>query len=196
MNPLPVTLKGDLVRLEPLTLKHLDDLVKVGLDPEIWAQNPRSIETRKDLEEYVELALAERADGKSIPFAIVLKEPGQAIGSSRYGNIDRANRRLEIGWTWLGRNWWRTGVNSECKFLLLQHAFEDLGCVRVELKTDALNERSRNAMLRIGAREEGTLRKHMLTASGRWRDTVYYSILDTEWPLVRARLREMAERHG
>ena len=140
------------------------------------------------------MQFAPRRLGEAIPFAIVLIDTGQAIGSTRYGNIDRGNRRLEIGWTWIGRAWWRTGVNTECKLLLLQHAFEVLGCARVELKTDTLNRRSRAALLRIGATEEGSLRKHILTESGRWRDTVYYSILDDEWPDVKHRFGGDASR--
>ena len=124
----------------------------------------------------------------ALPFATILKESGRAIGCSRYGNIDRHNRRVEISWTWIGRPWQRTAVNTEAKYLMLQHAFETLGCIRVELKTDALNERSRRAILRIGAKEEGTFRRHMITASGRVRDTVYFSIVDREWPEVKAGL--------
>ena len=127
---------------------------------------------------YIAVALAERAAGRALPFAIIDKATGQAIGSTRYVAIEPAHRRVEIGWTWLGRSWQRTAANTEAKYLLLRHAFETLGCIRVELKTDALNERSRAAIRRIGAREEGTLRSHMITASGRIRDTVYYSILD------------------
>lgn len=187
---------GKLIKLEPLTLDHLNDLVKVGLDPAIWEASPRSIVTEDDLRGYVESAVIDAERGVSMPYAVILNQSGQAIGSTRYGNIDSANRRLEIGWTWIGRRWWRTGVNTECKILLLQNAFERLGCARVELKTDSINRRSRNAILRIGAQEEGTFRKHMLTASGRWRDTVYYSILDDEWPVVKKKLLEMMDRHG
>jgi RimJ/RimL family protein N-acetyltransferase len=196
VDPIPVTLEGELVRLEPLAESHLETLVDVGLDPDIWDLNPRVIRTRDHLAAYIDTALAEATTGSSVPFAIVLKANGHAIGSSRFGNIDRQHRRLEIGWTWIGRNWWRTGVNTECKLLLLSHAFEDLGCARVELKTDTVNRRSRNAMLRLGATEEGTLRKHMLTETGRWRDTVYYSILDDEWPDVRAQLEAKQAEHA
>jgi RimJ/RimL family protein N-acetyltransferase len=116
------------------------------------------------------------------------KKRGRVIGSTRYANIDRAHRRVEIGWTWVARAWQRTAVNTEAKYLLLRHAFETLGCIRVELKTDSLNAQSRAAILRIGAREEGIFRNHMITASGRIRHTVYFSITDAEWPEVKSRL--------
>lgn len=195
MDPIQVTLEGKTIRLEPLSKDHLDALTKVGLDPDIWDLNPINIATRDQLTEYVADAIRAAEIGEAIPFAIVLNDTGQAIGSTRYGNIDRGNRRLEIGWTWIGRAWWRTGVNTECKLLLLQHAFEVLGCARVELRTDTLNRRSRAAILRIGATEEGSLRKHILTESGRWRDTVCYSILDDEWPDVKQRLEAMQAEH-
>ena len=191
MDLRPITLEGQLVRLEPLSKEHVDDLSKVGLDPEIWDLSPQNITTRDHLKTYVDDAVRDGEAGISIPFAIVEKESESAVGSTRYCSIDRQNRRLEIGWTWIGRPWWRTGVNTECKLLLLGHAFDDLGCARVEFKTDTLNRRSRNAILRIGATEEGVLRKHILTASGRWRDTVCYSILDDEWPEVKERLEAM-----
>ncbi len=195
MNPVPVTLEGQTVRLVPLSENHLDALAKVGLDPDIWELNPKIISTRDHLAEYVAEALRQSGAGLSVPFAIVLRDTGQVIGSTRYGNINRSNRRLEIGWTWIGRAWWRTGVNTECKLLLLRHAFEDLGCTRLELKTDALNHRSRKSILRLRATEEGIFRKHMLTASGRWRDTVWYSILDDEWPRVKQRLEAKQAEH-
>jgi RimJ/RimL family protein N-acetyltransferase len=131
----------------------------------------------------------------SLPFAIVEKATGRAIGSTRYGNIDRTHHRVEIGWTWVAREWQRTAMNTEAKYLLLRHAFETLGCMRVELKTDSLNERSRAAILRIGAREEGTFRNHMITASGRIRHTVYFSIIDSEWPAVKVHLEARLNSH-
>lgn len=189
-----VTLEGQYVRLEPLALAHLDDLCAVGLDEDLWRWTISVIRSPEDLRDYIEEALAGREKGTMLPFAIVEKAGGRAIGSTRYGNIDRSNRRVEIGWTWIGRPWQRTAVNTEAKYLLLRHAFETLGCIRVELKTDALNERSRRAILRIGAREEGILRKHMITPSGRVRDTVYYSIIDSEWPAVKADLEARLAR--
>jgi RimJ/RimL family protein N-acetyltransferase len=182
------TLEGARIRLEPLGEGHHAALCVVGLDDELWRWSPKPLRTPADMTAYIAFALAERAAGRAFPFAIIEKATGQPIGSTRYGGIEVAHRRVEIGWTWLGRAWQRTGANTEAKYLLLQHAFETLGCIRVELKTDALNERSRAAIRRIGAREEGTLRSHMITASGRVRDSVYYSILDAEWPQVKREL--------
>jgi RimJ/RimL family protein N-acetyltransferase len=137
---------------------------------------------------YVETALAEQRRGVSLPFATVAQANDEVIGSTRYGNIAPADHRLEIGWTWYAAPYQRTAANTEAKLLLLTHAFEALGAMRVEFKTDALNVRSRTAIARLGAVEEGTFRKHMRTASGRIRDSVYFSIVDTEWPAVKARL--------
>jgi N-acetyltransferase len=131
---------------------------------------------------YIETALREREAGVSLPFAVIYLQSGRAIGSTRYGNINLPNRRVEIGWTWYGRELQRTPVNTECKLLLLTHAFERLAMIRVEFKTDALNNKSRNALLRIGAVQEGIFRKHLICNSGRIRDTVYFSIVDAEWP--------------
>jgi RimJ/RimL family protein N-acetyltransferase len=142
----------------------------------------------EDLRRYLETAVRERTEGRSMPFATVAKAAGKPIGSTRFGNIDHEHRRVEIGWTWIGRDWQRTAVNTEAKLLMLGHAFERWGVLRVELKTDALNERSRAAIRRIGATEEGIFRKHMVTDSGRFRDSAYYSITDDEWPRVKAGL--------
>ena len=186
----PVTLEGKHVRLEPLSLAHHAALCEVGLDEDVWRWIAAPVRTPEEMRRYIETALAEQAAGTALPFATVERASGRAIGSTRYGNIDRSNRRVEIGWTWIARPWQRTAVNTEAKYLMLRHAFETLGCIRVELKTDSLNERSRNAILRIGAQEEGTFRNHMITASGRIRHTVYYSIVDSEWPAVKASLEE------
>jgi len=185
----PVTLEGTRVRLEPLSESHHAALVEIGLDEELWrwASTP-PLRTSDDLRAYMAVAFAERDAGRALPFATIDRATGRAIGSTRYAAIELRHRRLEIGWTWLGRAWQRTAANTEAKYLMLRHAFETLGCIRVELKTDALNARSRAAIRRIGAREEGTLRQHMITASGRIRDTVYYSILDSEWAVVKAEL--------
>lgn len=179
---MPVTLTGRSVRLEPLNLAHLDDLCAVGLDPELWRWIPNQVSTREEMRGYIETALREQAAGASLPFAVVHLESGRAIGSTRYGAVNLANQRVEIGWTWYARAFQRTPVNTECKLLLLTHAFERLALIRVEFKTDALNDKSRNALLRIGAVQEGIFRKHLICESGRIRDTVYFSILDTEWP--------------
>ena len=170
---------------------HLAGLAEIGLDEELWRWIPVPVRTREDLAAYIETAIGEQERGVSLPFAQVEKTTGRPIGSTRYGSIDRTHHRVEIGWTWVGREWQRTAVNTEAKYLLLRHAFETLGCIRVELKTDSLNEKSRAAILRIGAKEEGIFRNHMITASGRIRHSVYFSIVDSEWPAVKARLEGM-----
>lgn len=142
------------------------------------------------MRQYVETALLEQKNGVSLPFVTIEKSSDTVVGCTRYMNIDRHHRRLEIGSTWVAPAWQRTRVNTEAKYLMLRHAFAELRCHRVELKTDSLNEKSRNAILRIGAKEEGTLRNHMITYSGRLRHTVYFSIIDTEWPEVKTRLEE------
>jgi RimJ/RimL family protein N-acetyltransferase len=185
-----VTLEGRYVRLEPLTLAHRDALARFGLDDDLWRWIPVPLRTPEEMAIYVETALRDQASGTSLPFVQVEKTSGRVIGSTRYANIERAHHRLEIGWTWVARPWQRTAVNTEAKYLLLRHAFETLGCMRVELKTDSLNEHSRAAIQRIGAREEGIFRNHMITASGRVRHTVYFSILDSEWPEVKQRLED------
>ena len=183
-----VVLDGQFIRLEPLKLKHLDGLWAVGQDKDIWRWAPAQIENYADMKKYVETALNEQKQGISLPFATVEKASNRIIGSTRFGNIDVNNRRVEIGWTWIGKDWQRTFVNTEAKFLMLRHAFEVWKCIRVEFKTDSLNEKSRNAILRIGAKEEGIFRQHMITDSGRLRDSVYYSILNGEWEEVKSNL--------
>jgi N-acetyltransferase len=184
----PVTLEGRSVRLEPLAVAHHAALCEVGLDPELWQVIPYRVSTADEMRDYIGSVLEAQAAGTAIPFATVERASGRVIGSTRFMNIDTANRRVEIGATWIAKPWQRTAINTEAKYLMLRHAFETLGCIRVELKTDAVNQQSRQAILRIGAREEGTLRQHMVTWSGRLRDTVYYSILDSEWPGVKANL--------
>ena len=187
---LPLTLEGSVVRLEPLRREHAGlfwDVAKNDLE-DIFRWIPYSMKTREDFELLVHKAFSEQERGESIVFATVERTTGRAIGSTRFMNIDRNNRRVEIGSTWIAPAWQRTAVNTEAKYLMLRHAFEIWGCARVELKTDALNQKSRNAILRIGAKEEGTLRRHVVTWTGRIRDSVYFSILDHEWPDVKARL--------
>jgi RimJ/RimL family protein N-acetyltransferase len=184
----PVILEGRHVRLEPLTPEHSARLAEVGLDGDLWTWIPTPVRTPEEMSDYVQTALKEQAAGSALPFALIEKTSGRAVGSTRYGNIDRDHYRVEIGWTWVARQWQRTAINTEAKYLLLRHAFETLGCIRVELKTDSLNDRSRAAILRIGARQEGIFRNHMITANGRIRHTVYFSIVDSEWPEVKARL--------
>lgn len=192
----PVVLEGRHVRLEPLTLDHLPDLEAIGLDPDIWRWMADKVGDPGELRRYVEQALAERERGSAMPFAIVERASGRAIGSTRYGSVTLEHRRVEIGWTWVGAPWQRSAVNTEAKLLLLTHAFETLGCLRVEFKTDVLNAQSRAALVRIGAREEGIMRSHMVCGDGRIRDSVYYSILASEWPGVRADLEGKLARHA
>jgi RimJ/RimL family protein N-acetyltransferase len=190
----PVTLRGSVVALEPMRMDHVDALTRVGLDPELWRWIPSSVSSAEEMRGYVATALDEQRWGVSLPFVIIARGTEQVVGSTRYGNIDLANRRLEIGWTWVTAAHQRTAVNTEAKLLLLTHAFERLQVNRVELKTDALNLKSRAAITRLGAIEEGTLRKHLVTSTGRIRDTVYFSIIDTEWPAVKRRLEAWLQR--
>ena len=191
----PCVLEGANVRLEPLSIDHLEGLIEIGLDPDLWRWTLARNHTPDDMRRYVETALAEQRVGQSVPFATIERSSGRVVGSTRFASIEPAHRRVEIGWTWVGRPWQRTAVNTEAKFLMLRHAFEVWHCMRVELKTNSKNERSRRAILRIGATEEGTLRKHQLNADGTTRDSVYFSITDDEWPAVKRRLQEMmAER--
>jgi RimJ/RimL family protein N-acetyltransferase len=184
----PVILQNGFVRLEPLTLGHFDALCEIGFEAEIWRWSPEQITTPEGMLKYIETALGERQRGVSLPFVTIDQKTKKAVGSTRFGNIDAANRRAEIGWTWLNPAWQRTFVNTAAKLLMLAHAFETWKCIRVEFKTDALNEKSRNAILRLGARQEGIFRQHMICASGRLRDSVYFSILDNEWHNVKENL--------
>jgi RimJ/RimL family protein N-acetyltransferase len=191
----PVTLEGTVVRIEPLAPTHLDDLFEAAQDDAIWAYMPTNPSASRDaMAAWIEDALAARESGAQLPFAIVARSSGRAVGSTRYLTITPRDRSLEIGWTWLGREARRTAVNTECKYLLLQHAFERLGALRVQIKTDSRNLTSQRAIERIGAVREGVLRKHMLVQHGYQRDTVMYSIVDDEWPAVEARLRERLAR--
>jgi N-acetyltransferase len=187
---MPLTLEGSVVRLEPIRREHAEqfwEIAQNGLE-EIFRWIPYSMKTRNDFDRLVAKAFKEQERGESVVFSTVERGSGRVIGSTRFMNIDRVNRRVEIGSTWIAPAWQRTAVNTEAKYLMLRHAFEVWGCMRVELKTDALNQKSRNAILRIGAKEEGTLRRHLITWSGRVRDTVYFSILDSEWPEAKSRL--------
>ena len=185
----PVTLDGKFVRMEPMLMGHLDALCKIGLDERLWSVTMTLVKTREDMKKYIETALKEQSEGKSLPFVTVLKSENIVVGSSRFGNIDRANKRMEIGWTWVGVPWQRSVVNTEAKLLMLTHAFETLGCIRVEFKTDKLNDKSRAALARIGAKEEGVFRNHQIVPhSGRIRDSVYFSVIDKEWGDVKSKL--------
>ncbi len=189
-----VTLEGRAVRLEPLSQKHHPGLCEIGLEEDLWALVPYRVTTPEQMRTYIATALAAQAAGADLPFATTDIASGKSVGSTRFMNIDIGNQRVEIGSTFIGKPWQRTIVNTEAKYLMLRHAFETWNCLRVELKTDALNRRSREAILRIGAQEEGTLRHHMVTWSGRLRDTVYFSILRTEWPGVKANLELRLQR--
>ncbi len=189
-----VTLEGDHVRLEPLSMAHHADLCAVGLEEEIWRWTTSHVTTPDEMRAYIQIALQWQAEGTALPFAMMDQASGKAIGSTRFANADLSNRRAEIGWTWLGLKWQRTAANTEAKYLLLKHGFETLGLIRVEFKTDSLNQRSRAALLRIGAKEEGTLRNHMVTWSGRIRHSVYFSVIDSEWPAVKVELESKLGR--
>jgi N-acetyltransferase len=186
----PITLEGAVVRLVPMGRQHADlfwNTAKDSID-DIFRWIPYVMKTPADFQRVVEKTLAEQERGESVAFATTEKSSGQVIGSTRFMNIDRANRRAEIGSTWIAPLWQRTAVNTEAKYLMLRHAFEIWKCIRVELKTDVLNQKSRSAILRLGAKQEGILRQHTITWTGRVRDTVYFSILDSEWPEVKQRL--------
>ena len=193
----PVTLEGTYIRLEPLSPAHHAALCEVGFDDAIWRWNPRPpIRTPDDMRRYIESALQQQANGTALPFATIERASGRAVGSTRFADIVVEHRRMEIGYTWIAPPWQRSPVNTEAKYLMLRHAFETLGCIRVELKTDSLNERSRNAIARIGAKEEGIFRNHMVTHTGRLRHSVYFSIIDAEWPTAKVNLEaKLARRY-
>jgi RimJ/RimL family protein N-acetyltransferase len=192
----PVTLEGRRVRLEPLAETHLADLQRVALDPEIWRLTIAQVHDEASLRAWLETALRNRAAGSELPFATVDRASGLAIGSTRFLSIVPEHRRLEIGWTWLGRAFQRTGANREAKLLQLSHAFEVLGANRVEFKTDSRNERSRAALLGIGSTFEGIFRSHMIMPWGPLRDSACYSVVAAEWPAVKAALLERLGRRG
>ncbi|HUG30184.1 MAG TPA: GNAT family N-acetyltransferase [Candidatus Limnocylindria bacterium] len=184
----PVVLEGRLVRLEPLAESHLGDLLEVALDPTLWRLTIAQVHDEASLRAWLETALRNRAAGSEMPFATIDLASGRAIGSTRFLSIVPDHRRLEIGWTWVGTAFQRTGANREAKLLQLAHAFETLGANRVEFKTDSRNERSRTAMLGIGATFEGIFRSHMIMPWGPLRDSAYFSVTSVEWPEVKARL--------
>ncbi|QQS32926.1 MAG: GNAT family N-acetyltransferase [Acidobacteriota bacterium] len=191
MNVVPLVLEGKLVRLEPMSVVRVPGLCEAGLFDELWQWTSRAIRNDADMEEYVRNAMKEQAARTALPFVIVEKGSGKVVGSTRFGSIDVENRKTEIGWTWITPASQRTGINTETKLLMLTHAFEVWGCIRVEFKTDENNQRSRKAIARIGATEEGTLRNHMITQGGRFRNSVYFSIIESEWPRVKSRLLEL-----
>jgi RimJ/RimL family protein N-acetyltransferase len=181
----PPTLENKRVLLKPLSEEDFEGLLAIGLAPSLWAVSINKIATQEDLQQYLKTAIQQREKGQAVPFTIIDKQTNKIAGSTRYGNISFEHKRLEIGWTWLGEEFQKTGLNRACKYELLQYAFETLHMQRVELKTDALNTNSREAMRKMGATEEGILRKHMITEGGRSRDSVYFSIIADEWPKIR-----------
>jgi RimJ/RimL family protein N-acetyltransferase len=194
-------LEGSFVVLEPLEPRHEEGLFESARDPGIWQYLPSSAggthnpgESRPAFRSWFEAALAASEEGSEVPFATLDARTGEPIGSTRYLALRPAHRGLEIGWTWLAPSYWGTGANVEAKLLMLEHAFGSLGCVRVEFKTDARNERSRAALAALPARFEGIFRKHMILSGGRYRDSAYYSIVDDEWPEVRANLERRLGR--
>lgn len=188
-------LSGTRARLEPLELRHAPGLLEAGRDPVIWRYIPwPAPATAADMSRFVESALESARTGAQFPMAIIDKSTGAPVGSTRYLDIQPQNRAREIGYTWLGVPWQRTPINTECKYLLLRHAFESLGCVRVQLKTDARNHQSQRAILRLGAAHEGCQRRSRVMPDGFIRDTMVYSVLDREWPAVKTRLEQLLAR--
>lgn len=192
-DPAPVTLEGRLVRLEPLREDHVPDLTAVALDPDLWRWTRHQVRDEASFHAYLAQAFAAAAAGTEIPFVQLDARSGTPAGMTRFHSIERAHRRLEIGYTWLAAPWRGTGTNAEAKLLLLTHAFDDLGAHRVEFKTDGLNHRSQAALTAIGATREGTLRRHVVMDNGRVRDSVYFSIVWDEWPAIRRRLAARVE---
>lgn len=187
-----VTLQGKFIRLEPLSEDHIPGLTEIGAGRDFWNfMLYGDINTESDMRKWVLDILERSKKGTDLPFVAVHLETGRVAGATRYLNIMPNDRGLEIGGTWYGLDFQRTAVNTECKYLLLKHAFEDLKCIRVQLKTDSLNERSQKAIERIGAKKEGVLRNHMILPDGRMRHSVFYSIIDTEWADVKRRLEGM-----
>ncbi|MED1798632.1 GNAT family N-acetyltransferase [Brevibacillus porteri] len=185
----PVILEGKLVRLEPLRMTHVDGIWEAGAYKEIWPHMSVTIRTREDAQAFILQALENEQAQTELPFVIIRQADEQIIGSTRFLGIAKKDRGLEIGFTWLTPSVWKTGVNTECKWLLLRHCFEQLGCIRVQLKTDSRNLNSQRAIARIGGIREGVLRNHMVLPDGYIRDSVYFSILDCEWPEAKQKLQ-------
>jgi RimJ/RimL family protein N-acetyltransferase len=190
----PVILEGQHVRLEPLLQAHEESLIAAAVDGELWNSTVTIVPSRATMAAYISSALDAQAQGHELPFVIIRKSSGQVVGSTRFYRIEQEHRRVEIGYTWLAASAQRTGVNTEAKLLLLTHAFERLRCIRVEFITDVLNQHSRAAILRLGAKQEGVLRNHMIMPNGRLRNSVCFSIIDAEWPEVKARLESKLEQ--
>lgn len=193
-QPLTRPLSGSVVDLEPLERRHAEELWAAAQASEIWSWLYHVGESREKFDLWLEMTLDAAAAGGEGPFATRERRSGKVVGSSRYLNVRPADRVVEIGWTWLNPGAWRSGANLEAKLLMLEHAFERLGCVRVEFKTDARNERSRNALAAIPAQFEGIMRNHMIVPDVGLRDSAYFSVIDSEWPRVRANLESRLAR--
>jgi N-acetyltransferase len=197
MNIQPIILTGKYVRLEPMSETHIPGLAEIGLGQSFWDFMVYGrMDTQADMKGWVLEILSRAERGTDLPFAVIHLESGRVAGATRYLNIMRSDRGLEIGGTWYGMEFQRTAVNTECKYLLMSHSFETLGAIRVQLKTDSRNERSQRAMERIGAKKEGVLRNHMILPDGRYRDSVFYSILDIEWAEVKVKLETMMRKYS
>ena len=184
----PIQLEGESVRLVPLQKSQKVDLVFAASDGKLWELWYTTVPSPKTMDSYLDTALAQQAEGNALPFAIINKKTNSIVGSTRYLNVDAKNKRLEIGATWYAKKVQRTGINTECKYLLLKYAFENLNCIAVEFRTHFHNHPSRNAILRLGAKQDGILRNHRVDEHGNMRDTVVYSILNTEWKTVKTAL--------
>lgn len=188
MSVEPIILEGGHVRLAPLSLTHHARLCEIGLDERLWRSTTIQLQTAEDMLKYIQTAMQGRDEGTAAPFVIIEKDSGKVVGTTRYHSIDQLHRRLEIGFTWIAVERQRSIVNTEAKYLMLKHAFEQRGCVRVQFKADRGNEQSCRALIRIGAKQEGVLRKYITSAHKGARDLVLFSIIDTEWPEVKANL--------
>lgn len=194
MDLSPITLEGRYVRLEPLSIDHHDRLVEAASDGALWELRVTTVPPPEAMAAFIETTLYAREQEQELPFTILHKPSGCVVGITRFLDLDPAQRKVEIGGTWLAKSWQRSAINTEAKFLLLRHAFEAWGCIRVQFVTDVLNDRSRAALLRIGAKEEGILRNHMIMRDGRYRDSVCFSIIEPEWPTVKSALQAKLEK--
>lgn len=189
-----IILEGDTITLVPLEMKYKEQVYEAIKNPDIWKYTWREVKTFDDIEQILSIAVQNKNDGKQLPFIIKDKLSGEIIGTTRIGDIDTANRNVEIGWTWLSPSVWRTKVNTECKFLMLQYCFEELKVLRVQFSISGQNIRSQKAVERIGAVKEGTFRKHRIKADGTIHDNIFYSIVDTEWIDVKGKLINLLEK--
>lgn len=189
-----ITLKelvGERVKLVPMEMSHVQGLFEAGNDPKVWTHLSKTVETMEQMKAVVEEALSKKADGIEFPFVIMLKDSNKIVGSTRFLDISHVNQHLEIGWTWYNPAVWGTNINTECKYLLFKYCFEQLQTIRVQLKADILNVRSQNAIAKIGATKEGILRNHVIRKDGTYRDSVYFSVIQEEWPTVKEKLELM-----